>query len=101
MSEVKTKQRKAPLTWHPSDAETPAMVELRTQIKKEINANIVVPIDWSIKNSRLAVKRAKMEYNSQNKNNPIFQLERTANISVITDAALKGKVMFNASISIN
>jgi len=99
MSEVK--KRKAPATWHPSDAETPAMVELRAQIKKEINANIVKPIDWSLcKNSRLAVKRCKAEYNNQNPDNPIFKLERKANIDVIVDADLKGHVKFNASVSV-
>ena len=99
MSEVK--KRKVPATWHPSDAETPAMVELRTQIKKEINANIVKPIVWSdFKNSKLAVKRAKSEYKSQNPDNPIFKLERKANIDVIVDADLKGHVKFNASVSV-
>jgi len=99
MSEVK--KHKAPATWHPSDAETPAMVELRTQIKKEINANIVKPIVWSdFKNSKLAVKRAKQEYKSQNPDNPIFKLERKANIDVIVDADIKGHVKFNASVSV-
>jgi uncharacterized protein involved in outer membrane biogenesis len=98
MSEVK--KRKAPSTWHPSDAETPVMVELRAQIKKEINANVVTPIDWSIKSSRTAIKRAKMEFSSQNPDNPIFKLERKANVDIIIDADIKGHVKFNAVVSV-
>ncbi len=83
---------------HNKDADSSSVLALRAVIQKEINANIVKPIDWSIKNSKLAVKRAKQEYNSQNQNNPIFKLERDANIAVITDAALKGNIQFNVSL---
>jgi hypothetical protein len=82
-------------------AESQEHMELRAKIVKEINANIVKPINWSeCRNSKLAVKRCKQEFNSQNQENPIFKLERKANIDVIIEADLKGQVKFNASVSV-
>jgi hypothetical protein len=95
----KEKNNNKPASYnHNKDADSNSVLALRAVIQKEINANIIKPIDWSIKNSKTAVKRAKMEYNSQNQNNPIFKLEREANITVITNAALKGDIKFNASL---
>lgn len=101
MSQEKPKHRKQAPTWHPSMADSQEHMELRAKIVKEINANIVKPINWAeCKNHRTSVKRAKAEYNSQNLNNPIYQLERKANVDIIVMADIRGKVNFNCTVSV-
>lgn len=99
MTPEKPKTRKQAPTWHPSDADTPQHMDLRSKIVKEINANIVVPIVIE-RNSSTAVKRAKGEYKELSKTHPVFLQERSQNVNTIVEAELSGKVKFNATIKV-
>lgn len=100
MTPEKPKTRKPALSYnHNKDADSPSALALRSEIVKEINANVIKPVLIE-RNSNAAVKRAKSEYEAQNKNHPILMQERSQNVNTIVEAELSGKVKFNATIKV-
>lgn len=81
------KKKKTPQTAYSASREWESLQPQRDEVKAEINKNSVRPINWSVlRNSSTAIKRAKKEYNDQNKSSHKFVTERVENVSLLAKA---------------
>ena len=81
------KKKKTPQGAYSASREWESLQPQRNEVKAEINKNSVRKIDWTnIRNSKTAVKRAKKEYNDQDKSSLKFVQGRIENVNLVVKA---------------